>query len=355
MRRELGEGLPERMRQSVAELFFANLLTCTLYGAVWTFQRRRELDALAPPPPLRIPVAWAVVVALEPVLTGFARYSSTALAAILGSASIWATLAFNYRFLWNLRWRAERFGLPFEVGVIGWLGWFCFGRLYVQHKINQLVRLEQRLVRELAERAPPDPVTAMTGEGAEKEAGGATDETKASDATIAARAPRRLKNKAFWDLVDLIDHEALRRGDDVAAVMPLRASLATAPIALRCAFHETLAQKLYAFDGPMFAAAAGTPSGDEDRGLLARAFVVAGGQVRYREVLATPEEMPKESVEQCAALLEVAKDATADAGEGPFDFVPSVGLATGSNVAFWASAGSAPAEAPAEDEPRRLA
>jgi hypothetical protein len=332
LREALGEGLPEDIRESVRSLLLTNVLTCGVYGALWTWRRQQALDALLPPLPLTKPLALAAVAA--PYLGGLVQRSDTAAGAIVGATLYAASLTYNYRFWRVLRWRAERLGLPLKMSAFDWGLWLCFGQLLLQSKLNQLARAEHHLRSALDAR--------WATEQAEREArGGEGSPYRARPPGFVSRRPdevappARLKNTPFWALIDLVDKDALALGEDVEAVAPLRAALASSPLALRQAFHETLAYKLHAFDGPLFADEAGPPTGTEDRALLARTFVVASGQAHYREVLGTPAEMPKDPHQQCGALLQVAANATLDAGEDPFDHVPSLPFATGQNPAFW--------------------
>lgn len=144
-----------------------------------------------------------------------------------------------------------------------------------------------------------------------------------------------MKNRVFWDLIDNVDRDALARGDHEVAIAPLRDALATLEPTEIERFAETLAQKLHAFDGPMFVEAGGEGSATAKGFLGARCHVVARGQETYRAVLATPERMPRTKEQRCAALLRAAPEAYEQSTGEEWRYEPSVDVRRGTNAALW--------------------
>ena len=144
-----------------------------------------------------------------------------------------------------------------------------------------------------------------------------------------------MDDDAFWALMKAVDVEALRAGDEDAAVEPLQEKVAQLAPADIERFAEHLAQKLYALDGKRWADAAGESGGSDDAFLYARAFVVASGRARYEAVRADPLQMPTSIDEWCEALLYVPSEAFEQAGRCDWQFQTSVSYESGSNRAHW--------------------
>ena len=147
-----------------------------------------------------------------------------------------------------------------------------------------------------------------------------------------------VNDSKFWQLIEVIDRDALTEGDDEAAVEPLVAELEQCTAGEIEQFESLLAQRLYDLDGQVYAEMAGVNGGSSDAFLYARCYVVASGRERHEAVKADPTEMPQTLDEWCEALLSVSPRAWAAVtgnGEEEWDFVPPVSYETGSNAAAW--------------------
>ena len=145
---------------------------------------------------------------------------------------------------------------------------------------------------------------------------------------------------AFWRLIDKIDRDALRDGDEEGAVEPLIEALAEHPESDIRDFENILAQCLFDIDGEVYADEAGESGQSADGFLYARCYVVARGKKHYDLVKADPSKMPKSLDEWCEALLYVAQQAWAAAtgnDEEAWDHDAPVSYETGSNKANWPS------------------
>jgi hypothetical protein len=139
----------------------------------------------------------------------------------------------------------------------------------------------------------------------------------------------------FWDLIGSIHAASLERGDNEAALEPLRARLHEMDVAAINGFADRLAEALYALDTREHAARAG---GDEDDFLEARCHVVARGRAHWERVRLAPSAMAETLDEECNILLYLAPDAWAErTGNDPsdYDHVTPVSYETGSNRARW--------------------
>jgi len=143
-----------------------------------------------------------------------------------------------------------------------------------------------------------------------------------------------MDERTFWQLIGLVDRDALADDED-EAVEPVTAALSKLPPLEIAAFEEHLAQCLYALDGRRHADEAGESSGSADGFLYARCFVVARGEAHFRRVLAEPALMPKSSDEWCEALLGMASTAHKRATGEAAEFETTVSYETGSNRAQW--------------------
>ena len=118
-----------------------------------------------------------------------------------------------------------------------------------------------------------------------------------------------MTDSEFWTLIARVDLEALDRGDEQAAVLPVQKALSGQSEAQLAEFEEALAQKLYAIDGREYARNAGESGSSDDPFLYARLYVVARGREYYEAVRAHPEQMPKSIQQWCEPLLYVHKNA----------------------------------------------
>ena len=142
----------------------------------------------------------------------------------------------------------------------------------------------------------------------------------------------------FWTLIDHVDVDALRGGDDKSAAEPLIQALAPLGSDIIYQFEEQLAQVLYRLDGERFADNAGRSGQSGDGFLYARCFVVGCGREEFQAVLANPENMPTSLDDWFEPLLFAGENAWAlSTGSDPEDFncTTSVCYETGSNESQW--------------------
>jgi hypothetical protein len=142
----------------------------------------------------------------------------------------------------------------------------------------------------------------------------------------------------FWNLIARVDHQALDRGDEADAVLPVRAALSGKTEAELVEFQEALAQKLFAIDGEAYAQNAGESGSSDDAFLYARLYVVARGREFYEAVRCHPERMPKSIREWCEPLLYVHKyawEALTGRLVSQWPYSPTVSYESGSNPDLW--------------------
>lgn len=142
----------------------------------------------------------------------------------------------------------------------------------------------------------------------------------------------------FWQLIDLIDVEALDDGDEDGAIRPLHEALLKKPEEELFAFEEQLALQLYAIDGEIYAENAGDSGGSDDGFLYARCYVVAKGRAFFETVKGDPTRMPQSIEQWCETLLYPHREAWEeltgrDSSEWPF--FSSVSYESGSNSELW--------------------
>lgn len=147
-----------------------------------------------------------------------------------------------------------------------------------------------------------------------------------------------MTDSEFWELIARVDLQALDRGDEKGAVLPVEAALSGKTEAELVEFEEALAQRLYAIDGEAYARNPGESGFSGDSFLYARLYVVARGREYYESVRSHPERMPKSIREWCEALLYVHRDSWEaltgrSASEWPFS--PTVSYESGSNPNLW--------------------
>ena len=147
-----------------------------------------------------------------------------------------------------------------------------------------------------------------------------------------------MTDQEFWNLIDIIDRDALDQEDEDAAVEPLILALTERTEAELTAFEELLAQKLYALDGEIYARNAGVSGDSSDGFLYMRCYVVARGKEYYESILQSPQKMPKSIEQWCEGLLYVHRQAWSELtgkDESDWDFESGVSYETGSNIALW--------------------
>ena len=147
-----------------------------------------------------------------------------------------------------------------------------------------------------------------------------------------------MTDSEFWNLVARIDLQALDRGDEHGAVLPVQTALSGKTEPELVEFQEALAQKLYAIDGEAYAQNAGESGCSDDAFLYARLYVVARGREYYEAVRSHPEQMPKSIRQWCEPLLYVHKyawEALTGRSAALWPFSPTVSYESGSNPALW--------------------
>jgi hypothetical protein len=157
----------------------------------------------------------------------------------------------------------------------------------------------------------------------------------------------------FWRLTANVNQEALARGDEVAAIAPLRKALSSLPEEMVQSYEEILSNLLYEIDGEEFAKNAGESGNSADGFLYCRCYVVSKGRAFYESVLANPAAMPKSLEEWFEPLLYVASEAWAIAtGRDPdeWGYTPGVSYETGSNTSRWTTLDTPEEEETSEDD-----
>lgn len=141
----------------------------------------------------------------------------------------------------------------------------------------------------------------------------------------------------FWQMIRLIDREALQQGDDRGSVEPLRQALAACEPEAICRFADQLAQALYDLDGLEYSDSSGANALSAEGFLYARCYVVALGRDHYEAVRSDPTLMPQSLEQWCEPLLYAACDAWEDAvgANEPWTYQAPVNYQTGSNRAQW--------------------
>jgi len=142
----------------------------------------------------------------------------------------------------------------------------------------------------------------------------------------------------FWEIINLINQDALEECDDEEAVEPIVSALAASSENKIDQFQEHLSQVLYAIDGQKWIDEAGKSSGSGDGFLYLRCYVVAKGKEFYSKVLNKPSLMPKSLDQWAESLLYVASQAWAELtgnDEEDYDRESSVSYESFSNSAQW--------------------
>lgn len=147
-----------------------------------------------------------------------------------------------------------------------------------------------------------------------------------------------MTDSQFWNLISRVDLQALERGEEEAAVLPVQMALSGKTEAELAEFEEALAQKLYAIDGEAYAQNAGESGSSDDAFLYARLYVVAKGRDFYEAVRVHPERMPRSIEQWCESLLYVHRytwETLTGRSASLWPFTPSVSYESGSNPALW--------------------
>lgn len=139
----------------------------------------------------------------------------------------------------------------------------------------------------------------------------------------------------FWQLISKIDADALRSGDEDAAIEPLTATLQELDPTALMEFQELLAQSLYKLDGKIYADNAGESGTSDDGFLYCRCFVVGCGRETFLATLANPALMPKSLDEWFEPLLSCAGEIFCDVSDDDSGIETSVSYETGSNKSQW--------------------
>lgn len=142
-----------------------------------------------------------------------------------------------------------------------------------------------------------------------------------------------LKETEFWDIISLLDWEAVTREDVLA---PAIEALAQRPISHIYQWDDFMAEKLFQLDTAAHAHIAYPGSEDisEDGFLYIRAAVVAKGRKHFEEVLKSPERLnPDEDFEPLLSLAALAYEQKTGRA---FDYISPVNYETYSNPAGWA-------------------
>ncbi len=147
-----------------------------------------------------------------------------------------------------------------------------------------------------------------------------------------------MTQEEFWQLIKLVDQDALEQQDEEAALAALEAALADKSIPEIESFYTHLAHALYDIDGETYADNAGDSGGSDDAFLYARCYVVARGRDFYNSVKGDPGKMPQTIEQWCESLLYVAPNAWGRiTGSEPneWEFYPDVSFETGYNTSQW--------------------
>ena len=147
-----------------------------------------------------------------------------------------------------------------------------------------------------------------------------------------------MNEQKFWSLIELVDIEALHRGDEELAYVSLIEKLSLMSISEIESFEEHLCHRLYSLDGKKWANKSGLSRFSSDGFLYARCYVVATGEKNYQRVLGNSWYMPKRTKYWAEGLLSVSASAWSIAtgkGEEEFRYCGSVDYETGSNETQW--------------------
>ncbi len=147
-----------------------------------------------------------------------------------------------------------------------------------------------------------------------------------------------MNENEFWSIIALLDWG--KSGKDDAVIEPVVAALAEQNIDVIKQFDEILAEKLHALDTEAHAREIGEEAyrgPDEyfspDWFLYVRCCVVANGREAYAQVLANPQDMPKDM--EFEAILYVAANAYERKTGKEYDHVPAVDYETFQNRIGW--------------------
>ena len=108
-----------------------------------------------------------------------------------------------------------------------------------------------------------------------------------------------MTEEKFWSLIDTLDWE--NQGDDAAVIEPTVRTLAAYPAQEIYKFADLLSEKLYQLDGEEFARNIGKDAYTNGERHFSRSYflgarccVIANGREYFDEVLAIPDQMPKD-------------------------------------------------------------
>jgi hypothetical protein len=147
-----------------------------------------------------------------------------------------------------------------------------------------------------------------------------------------------MTEQQFWELMSLVDWKKL--GNDDAVVRPLVKALTKLPENEICAFHDLIAEKLFALDTEAHARHMGEYSykgPDEpfsvDLFLYARCAVVANGKECFEEILADPNQFPEDA--EFESILYVPLTAYEKKTGKEYSHSPATNFETFSNRKGW--------------------
>ena len=144
---------------------------------------------------------------------------------------------------------------------------------------------------------------------------------------VAARSAAEREEDWFWGLVGLID---LERGDTEGATNTLIDTLSQLEDEEIFKFHDLLAEKLSALDGPLYFEHS---VGSADGFLYERAYAVGSGKKQYYAVLENPGLFPEDN--ELQYLLSVAESAYERKHGRDLERVPKVIYESFWNQALW--------------------
>ncbi len=167
---------------------------------------------------------------------------------------------------------------------------------------------------------------------------------KYPEAVLRIEAENSLHNggmdeEQFWAIINLMDWKSRDSDKILAPAITALSQFSNSDIS---AFHNILAEKLYALDGQRFAEQLGSnrysKEGDKhfsvDSFLYARCCVVANSRVFYEKVLQDPTKMPKEFTFE--SLLYLPREAyKLKTGRDDYDHTPETWYETFSNPEGW--------------------
>ena len=140
-----------------------------------------------------------------------------------------------------------------------------------------------------------------------------------------------MQDDEFWNLLKLIDMNAVDAEDCASGVAPVAKALETKQAPEIQAFHELMTAKLFALDSE---ARCRVSCGSGDGFLYQRCYILASGAKSYKKALQSETHICGD-FDWCESLLYVAREAWGKTQSKEWDFEASVSYETGSNIALW--------------------